>query len=258
MGQYSLERTNRQYVPFLNDDKEILLDLEGIIIPVIGFANELPVLRESLEQYALSLVMSESYYDSLGFNLEANEYFYTIKVEDGDRYDVVKEELQKLLLAYPDYAFEGRIEERENELEIQKGLRMLIYAFTGLLTCIGLANIFASTLGQIHQRKREFARYFAVGMTPKGAAKILTWEAAIVALRPILFTVIINIPLMSIMLNAGGITAQEFIAKRLPLIPAIILFAAVIGFVGLAYYLGGKKICNMNLVDVIKDDTLSM
>ena len=252
------ERTNRQYVPFLNDGKEILLNIDGTTIPVTGFANELPVLRESLEQYALSLVMSESYYGSLGFNLEADEYFYTIKVEDGDRYDVVKEELQKLLLAYPDYAFEGRIEERENELEIQKGLRMLIYAFTGLLTCIGFANIFASTLGQIHQRKREFARYFAVGLTSKGAAKILAWEAVIVALRPILFTIIINIPLMAIMLNAGGITAQEFIAKRLPLVPTIALFMAVIGFVGLAYYLGGKKICNMNLVDVIKDDTLSM
>ena len=252
------ERTNRQYVPFLNDDKEILLDLEGITIPVAGFANELPVLRESLEQYALSLVMSESYYDSLGFNLETDEYFYTIKVEDEDRYDVVKEELQNILLEYPDYAFEGRIEERENELEIQKGLRIVIYAFTGLLTCIGLANIFASTLGQIHQRKREFARYFAVGLTRNGAAKILTWEAAIVAFRPIFFTIVINIPLMSIMLNAGGITAQEFIAKRLPLVPTIALFMAVIGFVGLAYYLGGKKICNMNLVDVIKDDTLSM
>ena len=252
------ERTNRQYVPFLNADKEILLDVDGTTIPVTGFAKELPVLRESLEQYALSLVMSESYYASVGFNLDADEFFYTIKVEDGNRYDVVKKELQKLLLTYPDYAFEGRIEERENELEIQKGLRMLIYAFTGLLACIGLANIFASILGQIHQRKREFARYFAVGLTPKGAAKILTWEAAIVALRPIFFTIMINIPLMAIMLNAGGITAQEFVAERLPLIPAIALFVVVIGFVGLAYYLGGKKICNMNLVDVIKDDTLSM
>ena len=252
------ERTNRQYVPFLNDDKEILLNLEGTIIPVTDFAKELPVLRESLEQYALSLVMSEIYYNSLGFNVDTDETFYTIKVEDENRYGMVKEELQKVLLTYSDYVFEGRIEEYENELEIQKGLRMLIYAFTGLLTCIGLANIFASTLGQIHQRKREFARYFAVGMTPKGAAKILTWEAAIVAFRPIFFTIVINIPLMSIMLNAGGITAQEFIAKRLPLIPTIVLFWAVIGFVGLAYYLGGKKICNMNLVVVIKDYTLSM
>lgn len=252
------KRINRQYVPFLNADKEILLNLEGTTIPVTSFANELPVLRESLEQYSLSLVMSESYYDSLGFNLDADESFYTIKVEDRNQYDRIKEELQQLLLAHPDYAFEGRIEERENELEIQKGLRMLIYAFTGLLTCIGLANIFASTLGQIYQRKREFARYFAVGLTPKGAAKILAWETVIVALRPIFFTIVINIPLMAIMLNAGGISAQEFITKRLPLIPAIILFVSVIGFVGLAYYLGGKKICDMNLVDVIKDDTLSM
>ena len=252
------ERTNRQYVPFLNADKEILLDLEGTTIPIKGFVDELPVLREALEQYALSLVVSENYYTSLGYNLDAAEAFYTIKAEDKNQYDRIKEEIQQLLLAYPDYVFEGRIEEYENELEIQKGFRMLIYAFTGLLTCIGLANIFESTLGQIYQRKREFARYFAVGLTPKGAAKILAWEAVIVALRPIFFTIVINIPLMAIMLNAGGITAQEFVTKRLPLIPAIALFVAVIGFVGLAYYLGGKKICNMNLVDVIKNDALSM
>ena len=143
-------------------------------------------------------------------------------------------------------------------MQIQQGLRMIIYLFTVILTCIDLANIFASTLGQIHQRKREFARYFAVGLTPKGAAKILAWEAAIVALRPILLTIVINIPLMAWMLDAGGITAGDFIAKRLPLVPAILLFVAVIGFVALVYYLGGKKICDMNLVEAIKDDTLML
>ena len=92
----------------------------------------------------------------------------------------------------PDYAFESRVQELADEM-------------------------------QIHQRKREFARYFAVGLTPKGAAKVLAWEAAIVALRPILLTIIVNIPLMA-----------------------------------LAYYLGGKKICNMNLIEAIKDDTLML
>lgn len=163
-----------------------------------------------------------------------------------------------MLEAYPGYAFEGRVQELADEMQIQQDLRMIIYLFTVILTCIGLANIFASTLGQIHQRKREFARYFAVGLTPKGAAKILAHEAAIVALRPILLTIVVNIPLMALMLDAGGITAGDFIAKRLPLIPAILLFVAVIGFVALAYYLGGKKICNMNLVEAIKDDTLML
>jgi len=206
----------------------------------------------------LTLVMSESYYATLDFNLTAEETVYTVKMTDESKNDVVEKRLQALLTAYPDYAFEGRVQELADEMQIQQGLRMIIYLFAGILTCIGLANIFASTLGQIHQRKREFARYFAVGLTPEGAAKVLAWEAAIVALRPILLTIVVNIPLMALMLDAGGITAADFIAKRLPLVPAILLFVAVIGFVALAYYLGGRKICNMNLAETIKDDTLAM
>lgn len=252
------ERTDRQYVPFLNSSKEITLNVNGADIPVAAFADAMPILREEMTQYALTLVMSESYYATLGFNLTAEETVYTVKMTDESKNDVVEKRLQALLTAYPDYAFEGRVQELADEMQIQQGLRMIIYLFAGILTCIGLANIFASTLGQIHQRKREFARYFAVGLTPKGAAKILAWEAAIVALRPILLTIVINIPLMAVMLDAGGITAADFIAKRLPLVPAILLFVAVIGFVALAYYLGSKKICNMNLAETIKDDTLAM
>jgi len=252
------ERTDRQYVPFLNEDKEIVLDVNGKDIPVSVFTDALPVLREELTQYALTLVMSESYYAILGFDLRSEETVYTLKMTDESKNEALEERLRGMLESYPAYAFGGRVRELADEMQIQQGLRMIIYLFTGILTCIGLANIFASTLGQLHQRKREFARYFAVGLTPKGAAKIFAWEAAIVALRPILLTIIINIPLMAWMLDAGGITAGDFIAKRLPLVPALLLFAAVIGFVALAYYLGGRRICNMNLAEIMKDDTLML
>lgn len=242
----------------MNEGKEIVLNVNGKDIPVSAFNDSLPVLREELTQYALTLVMSESYYAILGFDLKPDETIYTIKMTDESKNDALEEKLQGMLEAYPGYAFEGRVQELADEMQIQQGLRMIIYLFTVILTCIGLANIFAATLGQIHQRKREFARYFAVDLTPKGAAKILAWEAAIVALRPILLTIVINIPLMAWMLDAGGITAGDFIAKRLPLVPAILLFVVVIGFVALAYYLGGKKICDMNLVEAIKDDTLML
>lgn len=252
------DRTDRQYVPFLNEGKEIVLNINGRDVPVSAFADDLPVLREELTQHALTLVMSESYYATLGFNLITEATIYTVKMTDESKNDVVEERLLGLLEAYPDYAFEGRVQELADEMQIQQGLRGIIYLFTVILTCIGLANIFASTLGQIHQRKREFARYFAIGLTPKGAAMILAWEAAIIALRPILLTMVINIPLMAWMLDAGGIAAGDFITKRLPLVPALALFAAVIVFVALAYYWGGKKICNMNLVEAIKDDTLML
>lgn len=251
------ERTAREYVPFLNSSKDISLELSGTKISISEFAQELPVLREELYQYSLTLVMSESYYKTAALGMPAEEIIFTIRITGESINDTVETQLQQLLTEYPDYALEGRLEEEANEVQIQQGLRFVIYMFTGLMACIGLANVFASTLGQIHQRKREFARYFALGLTPKGAAKILTWEAAIVALRPILLTILVNIPLMALMLDAGGISSDEFIVKRLPLVPAIIFFAAIIGFVALAYYLGGRKICNMNLVDTIKDDTLA-
>ncbi|MCI6732789.1 MAG: hypothetical protein MR487_10795 [Lachnospiraceae bacterium] len=76
------ERTNRQYIPFLNTDKEIILKINGKDIPVSGFAESLPVLREELTQYSLTLVISESYYTSLGFNLTADETIYTVKLTD--------------------------------------------------------------------------------------------------------------------------------------------------------------------------------
>lgn len=37
-----------------------------------------------------------------------------------------------------------------------------------------------------------------------------------------------------------------------------LLFAAVISFVALAYFLGGRKTCDMNLAEVTKDDTLML
>lgn len=113
------ERTDRQYVPFLNEGKEIVLNINGKNIPVSAFSDALPVLREELTQYALTLVMSENYYTTLGFDLKAEETIYTVKMTDESKNDVLEERLQGMLEAYPDYAFESRVQELADELQIQ-------------------------------------------------------------------------------------------------------------------------------------------
>ena len=80
--------------------------------------------------------MSESYYNILGFDLKAEKTIYTIKITEENKNNALEERLQKMSDAYPDYAFESRVQELADEMQIQ-------------------------------QRKREFARYFAVGLTPK-------------------------------------------------------------------------------------------
>ena len=97
------ERSNRKYVPFLDIRKKIVLDINGTNIPVSDFTSNLPILREELSQYSLTLVMSESYYDSLNLNMVADETIYTIKMTDESKYDVVEKCLKKLSMIYPGY-----------------------------------------------------------------------------------------------------------------------------------------------------------
>jgi len=248
------ERPDRSYVPFLNESKALSLDLGGTIVEVTDYADWLPSLREEFKQYALSLVVSECVWNELQTDISPEPPIFTVKVSDMEQYDNVNTHLEALLSDSENLVMEGRIEEAEQEANMQRGLRIVIYLFAGLLAAIGLANVFASTLGQVQQRKREFARYFSLGLTPKGAVRILTVEAAVIALRPILLTILCNIPLMALMLDAGGISAKEFVAERLPLIPCIIFFTAVIAQVALAYLLGGRKICSMNLAETLKDE----
>lgn len=73
--------------------------------------------------------MSESYYATLGFDLKPDETIYTIKMTDESKNDALEEKLQGILEAYPGYAFEGRVQELADEMQIQQGLRMIIYLF---------------------------------------------------------------------------------------------------------------------------------
>lgn len=106
------ERTDRQYVPFLNEGIEIVLNVNGKDIPVSEFADDLPVLREELTQYALTLIMSESYYATLGFDLKAEETIYTIKMTDESKNEALEERLQGMLEATLQLVYHQKVQQR--------------------------------------------------------------------------------------------------------------------------------------------------
>lgn len=91
---------------------------------------------------------------------------------------------------------------------------MLIWgAFCFLLAVIGIANVFSNTLGFIRQRKREFARYISVGMTPKGMRKMFCIEALVIAGRPILITLPLTAVFVGFMITASYLNPQEFFCE---------------------------------------------
>ena len=162
---------------------------------------------------------------------------------------------RKVGLVYQFYTFEteNRIQEKLDNDDILSGYKLMIGAVCILLASIGIANLFSNTLGFIRQRKREFARYMSVGMTPDSIRKMFSIEALVIAGRPILITLPITVLFASFMISASYLNPAEFWTVA-PVAPILLFIVAIFGFVAPAYYVGGKKILNCNLTEALRSD----
>ena len=150
---------------------------------------------------------------------------------------------------------ENRQAEAAYNVAARKALNIFMGILCGLLALIGIANVFSNILGHIGQRKREFARYQSIGMTPESVNKVLLMEALIIGLRPILLSLPLNVLFVIFSVTASKLKLTMFIG-RMPLLPLLAAAAAVLAAVGLAYLIGGRIICRANIADTLRDDTL--
>ena len=150
---------------------------------------------------------------------------------------------------------ENRIQEYEtNESQIQ-GMMTIIGAFCTLLAIIGIGNVFSNTLGFVRQRKREFARYMSVGLTPKELKKMFCTEALVIAGKPIIISLPIVFIAVGYLLRTSYVEVGVFMAEA-PFIPIIIFMLAILGSVALAYYLAWRNVRKISLAEVLRDDTM--
>ena len=95
----------------------------------------------------------------------------------------------------------------------------------------------------------------SVGLSPRGMRKILIYEDLIISLKPIIISLIINIPMVLFFLNASQMLFKDYLAN-MPIIPILVYTMFILIFTSIAYYIGGKKILNKNIMEQLKDDTL--
>ena len=127
--------------------------------------------------------------------------------------------------------------------------------FCVLLAIIGIGNVFSNTLGFVRQRKREFARYMSVGLTPGGIKKMFCIEALVIAGRPIVFTIPLAGIVVGYLLQTSYLEAEVFLSEA-PLIPIASFMLAILGTVALAYYLGYRNVRKISLAEALRDDTM--
>ena len=150
---------------------------------------------------------------------------------------------------------ENRVQERLSNDTLIQGLVMILGDFCVMLAIIGIANVFSNTSGFLRQRKREFAQYMSIGLTPREMRKMFCIEAFVIAGKPLLITLALTVLFVQFAVTASYLDPMVFWANA-PILP-ILIFAAVITLsVALAYYIGGKRLLQCNLNETLQNDAL--
>ncbi len=254
----------KEYVPFLSESQDTITlrnqeDADAAVtLPVLSLTQETPVLREEYDNYALVQFMSLSTWKQIQETVgDAQPDTYIRILSEKERtlteLSAIEAELTNVLGQGIAFEAENRVQEKIDNDAMLNGYKLVVGALCALLAFIGIANVFSNTLGFIRQRKREFARYMSIGMTPEGMRKMFWIEALVIAGRPVLITLPVTAVFVWLMITASCLNPMEFLAAA-PIVPILLFIAALFGFVALAYYLGGRQILKCDLAEALRSD----
>lgn len=124
-----------------------------------------------------------------------------------------------------------------------------------LLALIGLSNIASTVSGSLRQRHREFAMLRSTGLSPQGLRKMLLLEAIFLGLRPVLWSIPIQIGVVVSFLAITEVRISEYL-PFFPILPLAVFLLFILVTIILCYGIGGKHLQKENILDSLRDDML--
>ena len=257
----------KRNIPYVKEDRGTVVfqnkgqEGEIVEIPVLAYTQKVPILREEYDNYSMVQFIPLSLWKKISGQIEGvdSDTYVRILAREGatlTELDVLEENISQLVGRTYEIESENRIEDKITNDKMISGYKLIISALCSLLAVIGISNVFSNTLGFLRQRKREFAQYMSVGLTPAGMRKMFCIEALVIAGRPILITLPLTVVFVVFAVKASYLNPMEFVAEA-PIVPVILFSLAIFGFVALAYYIGGKKVLKYSLIDALCNDTLA-
>ena len=258
----------RSYLPYLQENQSTTVlckpgqeDVE-VEIPVTAYAHQLPAFREQFgveDYHELAHFIPASLWEKIGGQLGDTGPDTTIRIltEERDSMETL-DRLEKevdLLLGEYDVESENRIRAGLESDRAYDALVTIFGSFCVLLAVFGISSVFLNTLSFVRQRRREVARYLSVGMTPEGVWKMFCVEALVLAGRPVLITLPIAILLTGWFLKTNYLDIGLFL-QNAPVMSVLTFILAIFFSVGLAYYLGGRKLLRYSLSEMLRDETM--
>lgn len=250
----------RAYIPFVEKTGEPLrLEGAGSGLPVLGYTQSPPLLREEYEAYSLTVTLPYSLWRQLGGD-DAGMQPVQARLLAGEgaglaELDALEEAAAQLVGREHLAGSENRIRDEENNSRMIAGFRSVLGAACAYLALIGLAGVFAHTMGFVRLRRREIARYESIGMTPAQMRRMFALEALTLAGRPLLISLALGGAAVGFMIHASYLDPAEFLAEA-PVLPVLGFALAVFLLVGLAYWLGSRALLRTELAETLRSETL--
>ena len=252
-----------EYIPFVREDIQktaFYKDDKTVEIPVLSYTQTVPALREEYDDYALvHFIPLTMWNKTLGEVCEAESDSYirilSNRTENLADLNGLEQEIVRFVSEQYEIESENRIQERLSNDSLIQGMIIIFGAFCVLFAMIGIANVFSNTLGFLRQRKREFAQYMSIGLTPQEMRKMFCIEAFVIAGKPLLITLPLTVLFVQFAVTASYLDPMVFWSEA-PILPILIFAAAIVLFVALAYYIGGRRLLQCDLNETLRNDAL--
>jgi putative ABC transport system permease protein len=172
------------------------------------------------------------------------------------KYNKVANKINEIKNNYP--TIELYVDNYAGDLESQRNyfivIAIFLYGFIGLITLIGVTNIFNTITTNIYLRSREFAVLRSIGLTKKGFNKMLNYESIFYVLKALLYGVPISILVNYLLYHDFN---KVFKMKMiLPWNNILITIVSVFIIVSLTMLYASKKIKKTNIIDAIKNEVI--
>ena len=220
-------------------------------IKIVAKTEERPNGVENLYNTNAYFIVSEDFINKTGY-ISVTLYAQS---NDADKLDAEVEQYKK---------DNNLIDSNLNSFNLEESVRaenavvlvisIFLYGFIGVITLIGITNIFNTITTNMNLRKKEFAMLKSIGMTKKEFNRMIRLESIFYGVK----SLVIGIPI-GLGLSYGMYTVfrnsmeMNYVLPYKSIIVAVIFVAVVIGII-MKYSM--SKINKQNIIETIRNDNI--
>ena len=145
-----------------------------------------------------------------------------------------------------------------SEVRFYDSVRLVVYIFAygfiGIITLIGVTNIFNTLTSNIDLRQREFAMLKSIGMTKKEFNRMINLETLFYSLKALIFGIVLGLIASFAIYKAFAQSLDYGFKIPMQAILISILFVFVIVFIIMKFAIG--KINKQNIIDTIRKENI--